>query len=133
MAGITHVLETILYCTDLREAHRFYADVLGLRAVSDMSELGMGFRLSPTSVLLLFQPDESSKPGREVPSHGVRGPGHVGFAIEGGTLDAWRTRLQGAGVAIEQEVAWKSGARSVYVRDPSGNSVELIDGDLWPR
>ena len=24
-------------------------------------------------------------------------------------------------------------ARSLYVRDPAGNSVALVDGDLWPR
>jgi hypothetical protein len=35
-------------------------------------------------------------------------------------------------VKIEQEVDRGDGGRAVYVRDPAGNSVELVDGDPWP-
>ena len=37
------------------------------------------------------------------------------------------------GVAIEAEVEWPSGGRSLYFRDPAGNVVELAPPTLWPQ
>lgn len=132
MTTLRGVYETILYTRDLASAGRFYGGVLGLRAVRENAELLDGFRLPDGGVLLLFNPDESARPGREVPSHGHPGPGHVAFRMGAGTYGAWLERLGGSGVAIEQEVKWPSGARSIYVRDPAGNSVELVEGEIWP-
>jgi catechol 2,3-dioxygenase-like lactoylglutathione lyase family enzyme len=36
-----------------------------------------------------------------------------------------------AGVAIEADFRWPNGARSIYVRDPAGTSVELAERPLW--
>ena len=41
-----------------------------------------------------------------------------------------------AGVAIEADFRWPGGdgvpgARSIYVRDPAGNSVEFAEPRLW--
>ena len=36
-----------------------------------------------------------------------------------------------AGVDIETEVEWPGGGRSIYVRDPAGNSVELASSTIW--
>ena len=122
------VYETVVYAHDLEAAVAFYRDVLGLRQVDDMA-----FRLDDDGILLLFDPAESSQPGRLVPSHGPSGGSvHVAFSVD--SLDPWRERLAEAGVEIEQEHEWApGGARSLYVRDPAGNSVELVEGDLWPR
>ena len=121
------VYETVVYAGDLVAATGFYRDVLGLREVDDGA-----FRLDGGGMLLLFDPARSSQPGRPVPSHGATGAGHVAFAVD--SLDGWVERLREAGVEIEQEKEWaRGGARSVYVRDPAGNSVELVEGDLWPR
>ena len=121
------VYETVLYATDLEAARTFYRDVLGLREVED----GV-FRLDDDGVLLLFDPTESSRPGRVVPSHGPTGAVHLAFEVE--SLDGWLERLADHGVALEQDKEWtRGGARSLYVRDPAGNSVELVEGDLWPR
>lgn len=123
------VYETVVYATDLEAARAFYRDVLGLREVED----GV-FRLDDDGVLLLFDPSESSRPGRVVPSHGPTGAVHVAFSVGEGELDAWRDRLAAHGVELEQDQDWgRGGARSLYVRDPAGNSVELVEGDLWPR
>ena len=62
---------------------------------------------------------------------GAQGPGHVAFAASAAELDRWRARLADAGVAIEADFAWPTGARSIYVRDPAGNSVELAEPSLW--
>ena len=125
------VYETVLY-GEPAALGRFYADVLGLRAVGGPDELAATFRLDDGGMLLIFDAARSSVPGRPVPSHGTTGAGHVAFAVEPGELDEWRERLTHAGVEIEQEVDWDGRGRSIYVRDPAGNVVELIEGDIWP-
>jgi catechol 2,3-dioxygenase-like lactoylglutathione lyase family enzyme len=133
MPRLKHVLETCLYADDLDGMERFYVDVLGLRLVSRMGGVGVALRVSPRNVLLVFDRRESAMPGRHVPSHGTQGPGHVAFEIDPEQLDAWREHLTARGLAIEQEMTWPSGACSLYVRDPAGNSVEFMAGDDWAR
>jgi catechol 2,3-dioxygenase-like lactoylglutathione lyase family enzyme len=123
--------ETVLY-GDPAALAAFYADVLGLRLVDGPDELAAAFRLDDGGMLLLFDSARASAPGRRVPSHGTKGAGHVAFAVEPGALEQWKERLKRAGIAIEQEVDWDGRGRSLYVRDPAGNSVELVDGDIWP-
>ena len=131
--AVTGVYETVLYADDVPAAAAFYADALGLRVVDGPDELAAAFRLDDGGVLLIFDPLRASVPGRPVPSHGSTGAGHVAFSVEEGTLASWAEKLRGRGIAIEQEKEWQHGGRSIYVRDPAGNSVELVDGDLWPR
>lgn len=131
--AITGVYETVLYADDVDSTSAFYAGVLGLRLVEGPDELSAAFRLPDGGVVLVFDPSRSGAPGRAVPSHGPRGPGHVAFRIPPGAYDAWRTTLREHGVPIEREVEWARGGRSLYVRDPAGNSVELTADELWPR
>lgn len=132
MPTLTGVYESVLYVPDLQAAAGFYSGTLGLRPVRESADLLDGFRLPSGGVLLLFNPAESAKPAREVPSHGARGPGHLALSMKPGDYAAWRGHLVASGVAIEQEMVWGSGARSIYVRDPAGNSVELVEGEIWP-
>jgi catechol 2,3-dioxygenase-like lactoylglutathione lyase family enzyme len=39
--------------------------------------------------------------------------------------------LLAAGVPIEAEIDWKQGGRSLYFRDPAGNSIEFAPLTLW--
>jgi catechol 2,3-dioxygenase-like lactoylglutathione lyase family enzyme len=55
----------------------------------------------------------------------------VAFAVPEAELDAWRARLARHGVPVESEVRWPRGGRSLYVRDPAGNSVELAGESIW--
>jgi catechol 2,3-dioxygenase-like lactoylglutathione lyase family enzyme len=55
----------------------------------------------------------------------------VAFACRNDEIDAWRKHLQSRGVAIEHEQIWPGGARSIYFRDPAGNSVELASPVIW--
>ena len=125
------VYETVLYAGDVAVTARFYADVLGLQLLEQPTELSAAFRLPDGGVLLIFDPTRSSIAGRPVPSHGATGAGHVAFAVEPGTLDLSADELRLNGIEIEQEMTWDEGGRSVYVRDPAGNSVELVDGEAW--
>lgn len=128
---ITRIYETILYGDDPPGLARFYCDVLGLRLVEPPSELGAALRAPDGAMLLLFDPALSSREGRPVPSHGAIGPGHIAFTVPEGQLASWRDALEVDGIEIEREVDWGERARSLYVRDPAGNSVELAEGELW--
>lgn len=129
---ITGVYETVLYGNDVAALASFYADVLGLRQVDGPDPLSAAFRLDDGGVLLLFDPTRSGRPGRPVPSHGPSGPAHVAFRVPRGHLARWRELLDGRGVPIDRDVQWQNGGRSLYVRDPAGNSVELTEDELWP-
>ena len=123
------VFETVLYAPDLEAAADFYSRVLGLELVSRSDTL-VGFRCGQ-GMLLVFDPELSSKAGRSVPAHGTAGNGHVAFATPADEIDSWRGRLAEHGVAIESEVEWPEGGRSIYFRDPAGNSLELAPPTLW--
>ncbi|CAN7566235.1 VOC family protein [Pararhizobium sp. LjRoot235] len=128
------VLETALYVDDLDRAEAFYGSVLGLEKISRAGARHVFFRCGP-GVLLIFNPAETVKPpppgGLQVPPHGTHGPGHMCFRVSTGHLDAWEEKLKAAGVAIESNVHWPSGARSFYFRDPAGNSLECAEASLW--
>jgi catechol 2,3-dioxygenase-like lactoylglutathione lyase family enzyme len=125
----THIFETVIYASDLAAAERFYSEVLGLEVISRFG-VALAFRCEG-GVLLIFDPAKSSLPGRDVPSHGPHGPGHLAFAATADELDGWRAQLQAHGVAIEMEVNWEQGGTSIYFRDPASNSIELAPPTLW--
>ena len=129
---IRGVYETVLYAADVAAAATFYRDVVGLRLIEPPDDLSAAFRLPEGGVMLLFDPERSAAPGRPVPSHGATGDGHIAFAVEAGGLAAFMRALREAGVPIEREIQWELGGRSLYVRDPAGNSVELVEGEIWP-
>ena len=129
------ILETALYAPDLDAAEAFYGTLLGLPKVTRAGNRHVFFRL-PAAMLLIFNPAETAKPPTDpalpVPPHGAHGPGHLAFAATADEIDQWRQRLAAAGVAIEADFRWPgSNARSLYVRDPAGNSVEFAEARLW--
>lgn len=130
------ILETVLYADDLERASWFYGEVLNLEQPGGVSELMTHFRVDENHVLLIFNPQMSDRPGRDVPSHGPRGAGHIALRIEESEYDAWLDRLSSFGIGIEQEITWGDDdgfdrGRSIYCRDPYGNSIELITADIW--
>lgn len=127
---LDHVLETCLYVDDLACAEQFYGQTLGLSCVSRSEGRHAFFRIG-RGMLLIFDPRASSDPDSKLPPHGASSGGHVAFAVEQRELPAWQARLDEAGVAIEQVVVWPSGDRSLYFRDPAGNSLELTSPAIW--
>jgi catechol 2,3-dioxygenase-like lactoylglutathione lyase family enzyme len=131
---IEGLLEAALYARDLDAAETFFGGVLGLERIRRAGSRHVFFRVG-AGILLIFNPDETERPpapgALPVPPHGARGPGHVCLRIPGSDIDAWRDRLAAAGVGIEADFDWPNGARSLYVRDPAGNSVELAEARLW--
>ena len=129
---ILGVYETVLYASDVVATARFYSALPGLRLLEEPDDFSAALRIDDRGVLLLFDPRQASVPDRPVPSHGATGSGHVAFAMAPGTLDALADELRSRGFEIEREVTWKEEGRSVYVRDPAGNSVEFVEGEAWP-
>lgn len=131
--AIRRVLETCLYVDDVRTAREWYARVLGLREHTFDPPKQVFFALDG-AMLLLFDVAEKRRASREeVPTHGATGPGHVAFAVTPDELAAWERRLTAEGVAIEQRHEWPGGGRSLYFRDPAGNSLELATREIWFR
>jgi catechol 2,3-dioxygenase-like lactoylglutathione lyase family enzyme len=132
---IARVLETALYAEDLEAADHFYGAVLGLERIALVEGRHVFFRCGDGVVLIFDARSTSNVPttvnGAPVPLHGARGAGHMAFAVAETSLPAWRAHLEANGVAIDSEVTWPRGGKSLYVRDPAGNSVELASPRLW--
>ncbi|WP_137700627.1 VOC family protein [Marimonas lutisalis] len=134
---ISGVLEAALYVDDLDAAAIFYGDLLRLEEVRRQDPRNLFYRAGAT-IVLLFVARETRIPPRSdtelpVPPHGATGPGHLCFNVPADALDGWRARLENAGIEIEADFNWPGGARSIYVRDPAGNSVEFAEPKLWER
>lgn len=128
------ILETVLYAGDLAATKAFYRDVLGLELFSEEPGRHVFFRCGDL-MLLIFDPDVTQSPSPAstlpVPAHGARGAGHVCFRADAKSIVKWRRRLDGAGVAIESDFEWPQGGRSIYFRDPDGNSLEFAEPRIW--
>ena len=128
------ILETAIYAADLDAAEAFYGGVLGLEKVSRQANRHLFYRCGPV-ILLIFNPAETAKPvpagALPVPSHGATGPGHVCFRVRGEQIDGIVERLQASNVPVESDFLWPNGARSIYFRDPAGNSLECAEPRLW--
>ena len=127
------VLETVLYAKNLQQARFFYAEILGLDCVQEEKKRHVFFRCGG-QMLLIFNPEETVKQhqgGLPVPTHGTLGGGHVCFRASASELQIWRSHFEREGVAIEADFEWPAGGRSIYIRDPAGNSVEFAEPRIW--
>jgi catechol 2,3-dioxygenase-like lactoylglutathione lyase family enzyme len=135
------ILESALYASDLDAAEAFYGGVLGLERIARVEGRHVFFRCGQ-GVLLLFNPAETVKPPAAdsrlpVPPHGTQGHGHLCFRAEPGEIERWKAHLTAHGVAIEADFEWPpkaseaKGGRSIYFRDPAGNSLEFAEPRIW--
>ncbi len=129
------ILETAIYVDNLDAAQDFYGRVLGLSLISRERDRHVFFRCGD-GVFLIFNPqitahDPAKVGGATVPPHGTSGAGHMAFRVREDELPGWRARLEGEGIAIESEITWPRGGRSIYFRDPAGNSIEFASPKLW--
>lgn len=135
------ILETALYVTDLPAAEAFYANILGISRISAVSGRHVFFRCG-NGVLLLFNAEATKNPPPPdaklpVPPHGAAGEGHLCFAASADEIDHWKSHLESRNIAIEADFEWPpsgtsmTGGRSIYFRDPSGNSIEFAEPRIW--
>lgn len=127
---IQTITEIAIYVDDLDTIERFYHDIFGLRVIAKEPSRSVFFQVGASSVLLAFLADVTLK-GGHLPPHGTKGPGHFALGIDPDALVPWRNRLRDNGIAIEKEMQWPKGGKSIYCRDPAWNSVELATPGVW--
>ena len=127
---IQAIVETAIYVDDLRAVETFYGTILGLSVIGIEPGRHVFFRVGEANVLLAFLAVATLK-GDKLPAHGCSGPGHFALGIEADELETWRQHLREQGIVMETEVDWPRGGKSLYFRDPSGNSVELVTPGVW--
>lgn len=132
MPPILRIAEAVLYVDDLQEATRFYTEILDLPLSASFPDAAF-LQTGRNSTLILFDRRKLQERESVIPSHGSRGAGHVALAVPEDKMDDWRSRLIAAEVPIEHEQQWPQGTRSIYFRDPAGNSVELIEAAHYQR
>ena len=131
------ILESALYVTDLGAAKSFYAGVLGLDQISEVEGRHVFFRCG-SGVLLLFDaagdPPPAGHRTRRSRCHRTGRPARATSASPQAAeeIARWKAALEASGVAIEADFRWPSGGRSIYFRDPSGNSLEFAEPKIWP-
>ncbi|REL33688.1 glyoxalase/bleomycin resistance/extradiol dioxygenase family protein [Rhodohalobacter sp. SW132] len=129
------ITETCLYADDLEKAESFYSGVMKFDLIQKEKQRHLFYRCE-NGMLLIFDPNstlrESSDGSKNpVPRHGATGSGHIAFTVSPENYSNWKGRLQKQNIEIESEIKWPGGSESFYFRDPSGNSLEIIKGDMW--
>jgi len=131
---VSSILEAAVYADDLDAAEEFYGNKLGLTKLVRVGDRHIFYRVGSV-ILLIFNARETRHPTDNrllpVPPHGCSGQGHVCLAAAGRDFEAWRIRLTVMGIEIEADFSWPNGARSLYFRDPAGNSIEIAEPHLW--
>lgn len=124
------ISETSLYVKDISEAEKFYVGILGLEII-EKNPLRHLFLRCGDAMLLLFNAKQTSIDTGVVPTHGTIGEGHIAFGIPESEFPYWEEYLKKNEISIEKKVGWEKGTKSIYFRDPSGNSLEFISENHW--
>ncbi|PRY94963.1 catechol 2,3-dioxygenase-like lactoylglutathione lyase family enzyme [Hasllibacter halocynthiae] len=123
-AGLDHV---VLWVDDMGDAFRFYVDVLGCRPAWSFPDIAMEHLWFGPMVIGLWDRHAPEAAYAAPPSRGENAH-HLALAVNGVTDDALRAHLAAHRVPVVKEVR-QVGARgmglALYVRDPSGNLLEL--------
>jgi glyoxylase I family protein len=126
LLGLHHV--TVI-CADLDRTTAFYRDVLGLALVRegtndddpDARHFWFGDAHGTAGTLLSFMEYPQMEPGKV----GVGSVHHVALSVAStAELEAWRDYLRSREVDCT-DVFDRGGLRSIYLRDPDGNIVEI--------
>jgi catechol 2,3-dioxygenase-like lactoylglutathione lyase family enzyme len=124
------IKETCLYVHDLEKAKNFYQEVLKLDLINYAPGKHLFFKVG-SSVLLLFDPDDSKKK-TSPPAHFGNGKQHFAFEISDTDYLKVKEEIISKGINLIDEVTWPSGKKSFYFNDPEGNILEILpDSGIW--
>lgn len=126
--------EIALRVNDLDAMQKFYAEVIGLPLMNRTPQWAF-FQVADgygghSQVLALF--DRSQSPEYRGTNAATSTIDHIAFEIDLADFDGEKERLEALGLqVVTAEHAWVHW-RSLYVKDPEGNEVELVcyAGDL---
>ncbi len=125
MASVVSYLHAGITVRDLARARRFYSDLLGLKEIArpDLGFPGIWYSIGACQLHLMVPPEERPAGEPEGPFAGrVR---HLALAVVG-----WETltaRLKVEGVSLREPAPVPGGPRRVFVKDPDGNVLELVE------
>jgi len=130
---LNKIVEVALYVNDIKKAEEFYVGVLGLDVVKRSSSTPDRdlFLSCGDTMLLLFNPELTKIDGGVVPTHGSIGEGHMAFAVPEADFEKWEDHFTQNEISVEKKANWEKGTKSLYFRDPSGNSLEFISNTHW--
>ncbi|PKD44435.1 VOC family protein [Rhodohalobacter barkolensis] len=132
---LNRIIETCLYSRNLERSERFYSETLGLNLIRKEENRHLFYRCGNT-MLLIFNPIHTNQEqtyvnGNKIPLHGTTGAAHIAFSVERNQFKSWKSHLKEKGIEIESSVKWPGGLKSIYFRDPAGNSLEIIESGMW--
>ena len=120
--------EIALRVTDLETMQQFYSDVVGLELMQRFPTAAF-FKIASgyaghTQILALF--DRSEEPDYTGLSAAKTTVDHIAFAIALEDYEPEKMRLEALGLPVRiSEHAWVHW-RSLYIKDPEGNTVEWV-------
>ena len=118
--------EVALRVNDLDRSQAFYTDVIGLQLMRRMEHAAF-FRIAEgyaghTAIHALFDRNVKVEQERSTVDH-------IAFTIDRADYESEKQRLELLGFTVQtayhEWVHW----RSLYIRDPDGNNVELVCSD----
>lgn len=140
MSAVRGFAEVVLNVTDLDASVDWYRRVLGFAVHAEWPEAG-------AATIVFLRVGDARRDGaahppllalidpvRHEPAHGkfdVVSPrsstlNHVAFDIDAADAAGEKSRLEGLGVEVMEVAFGWMGARALFMKDPDGNSVELI-------
>ena len=121
VAGLDHLL---LLVNDMETAIAFYQGVIGCRVTSRLPQYGMAELSAGASNIALVDWTVSEGSWAKPANDGGRNIDHFCLSLGTGEEAALRAHLSRHGVAVIEEQV-EDERLSLYVQDPSGNTVEL--------
>ena len=129
LEGLDHV---VLLVEDMETAKQFYRNVIGCTVENDLPQYGMAQLRAGAALIDLVDIASAEGAWARPPVPGGRNMDHVCIATGPWSHEAMRAHLAAHEVEIVEE-GIRGGARgegySFYVRDPSGNVIELKGPD----
>jgi glyoxylase I family protein len=122
LKGLDHVL---LLVEHMPRALAFYRDVLGCTVANALPQFGMLELTAGASMLDLVDIADPAGAWAKPDAPGGRNMDHLCLALGRCDTADLRRHLAAHGIAITEEREERGSSFSLYVRDPSGNTIEL--------
>lgn len=123
-----------MYVDDLERSADFYQTIFQFKTLT-FDEKVCALNVAAHQVVLLFRKGSAREPvetrGGTIPAHDGSGELHLAFSIPEAELEGWKHWLAENSIALESEVTWLRGGRSIYFRDPDHHLIELITPGTW--
>lgn len=112
---------------DLERAKRFYGELLGLKEVyrPDLGFPGAWYAIGETQLHLMVPPPD--RPAGDPDPEFAGRLRHIAVGVA--DWESLGRRLRSEGVPVRDSAPSPGGPRRVFVKDPDGNVLELVDDD----